>query len=140
MPASSACEFFNSKERPSLWVKTLEVRVQLCGPDPFGPISAACLRLRCSSLLLVSIRTGGDSSGEQILILGHESFTWHNSLEDSFPHHEERIQIAYALPVYGNYHTGGIIGLLLEPTGQKRVIPMLLFEKINMAGFIILFT
>jgi hypothetical protein len=89
----------------------------LSGPDPFGPLFAAKLRLSCSYLLHVNLRNG---ETENYMVLNNESIECSLSYDSSAYQVMGGLHVAYALPVFGSSSHGGITGLLLEPTEQER--------------------
>ncbi len=103
------------KEKKQLHIRVLDIKIHLSGLDPFGPLPAAKLRLSCSYLLQVNIRSRGRN---QYLDFNHESFQCTIS-NDYVKHYAEGLlQRKYALPVF-EISFGQITGLLLAPSPQR---------------------
>ncbi|KAF2787707.1 HET-domain-containing protein [Melanomma pulvis-pyrius CBS 109.77] len=109
--------FNETKENTFLWIKILHVHLQHSGPDPFGQLSGASLHLSCDCLLYVFLRRG--PLDEDYMVLNHESIECIISLDGRESDFTKGLQVAYALPVFGDSSSSGITGLLLEPTGLK---------------------
>jgi hypothetical protein len=102
------------------WVEILDVTLHASGPDPFGALSGAILRIGCNNLLQVQLIQSQDKWTGYMVVNDHSIGC--RIFEDvSTPYGVERVNKVYALPLFGTTSIDSSInGLLLEATKVER--------------------